>query len=83
MGTKFPKVSLTCPPPKPPSREFRKAPGSAELTCFSAPTFPKLRLLGHLIYFLRVSRYTVQLRMRVANPMSPRRHQMTWYLSHR
>ena len=40
MGTKFPKVSLTCPPPKPPSREFRKAPGSAELTCFSAPTFP-------------------------------------------
>ena len=40
MGTKFPKVSLTCPPPKPPSREFRKAPGSAELTCFCAPTFP-------------------------------------------
>mgnify|MGYP000238715544 CR=1 FL=1 len=40
LWTKLQKYPLRCPPPKPPSREFRKAPGSAELTCFCAPTFP-------------------------------------------
>ena len=29
--------------------QFRKAPESTQLTWFCAPTFPKLRLLGHLI----------------------------------
>ena len=41
---------MRCPPPQTPLlTQFRKAPGSTQLTWFSAPTFPKLRLLGHLI----------------------------------
>ena len=29
-----------CPPLRHPARAFRKAPGSTELTCYCAPTFP-------------------------------------------